>query len=102
MDKAVIFGVFDFVSFHMCKTLLNKGLEVNGVHIEKMDKVLFQNEKRLEVGRNANFLEQALVEWEKKKEHESMRTMLVISLYDLYMLKKERILLNEAVTKPIL
>ena len=33
MDKAVIVGVFDFVNFHVCKALLNKGIEVKGVQI---------------------------------------------------------------------
>jgi hypothetical protein len=102
MDKAIIFGGFDFISFHVCKTVLNKGLEVKAIHIEESDKIQYLEEKRLEVGRNANFLEQSLVEWTNKRENDTMKATLVFSLYDLYMRKKEALLQNETVTSPII
>ena len=37
MDKAVIFDVFNFVSFHLCKALLDKGIEVEGIFIENKE-----------------------------------------------------------------
>lgn len=102
MDKAIIFGVFDFVSFHVCKTLLNRGIEVKGIHIEEKENIHFLDEKRLEVGRNANFLEQSLLEWEKDQEPVQANTSLIFSIYDLYMGKKEQILQYEDTTKPII
>jgi hypothetical protein len=101
MDKAIIFGVFDFVSFHVCKSLLNKGLVVNGVHIEEMNKIHLLDDKRLEVGRNSNFSEKSLFEWVNDRGQDNIKTTLVFSIYDLYMLKKETILQNESVTRPI-
>lgn len=102
MDKAIIFGMFDFISFHICKTLLNKGIEVNGVHVEEKENILFLDEKRLEVGRNANFLEQSLLDWENDQEPVHANTSLIFSIYDLYMGKKERILQYEDAIKPII
>lgn len=102
MDKAIIFGVFDFVSFHICKNLLNNGVEVKGIHMEGIDKALYLEEKRLEVGRNANFIEQFLPDIENTREQESTKTVVIFSIYDLYMLHKETILQKEAVTKPII
>jgi hypothetical protein len=102
MDKAIIFGGFDFISFHVCITVLNKGLEVKAIHIEEKDKIEYLEEKRLEVGRNANFLEQSLVDWTNKREKDTMKTTLVFSLYDLYMRKIEALLQNETVTSPII
>ena len=102
MDKAIIFGMFDFVSFHVCKTLLNRGIEVKGIHIEEKENIHFLDEKRLEVGRNANFLEQSLLEWENDQEPVQANTSLIFSIYDLYMGKKEQILQYEDTTKPII
>ncbi|WP_066252111.1 hypothetical protein [Neobacillus drentensis] len=102
MDKAIIFGMFDFVGFHVGKHLLNKGIEVKGIHIENPDNIHFIDEKRLEVGRNANFLEQSLIEWSKNEQHEISRSRLIFSIYDLFMLKKEQILQMEEVTRPII
>ncbi|WP_066071117.1 hypothetical protein [Neobacillus soli] len=102
MDKAVIFGAFDFVSFHVCKTLLNKGFEVNGIHIEEKDKTDFLADKRLEVGRNANFSEQSLIMWGNNQDQDNGKTMLIFSIYDLYMLKKETLIENGAVMKAII
>ena len=102
MDKAIIFGMFDFVGFHVGKHLLNKGIEVNGVHIEKTNNIHFFDEKRLEVGRNANFLEQSVFEWENNHEKDLSNSRLILSIYDLFMLKKEQILQSDAVTRPII
>lgn len=99
MDKVILFGVFDFINFHVCKTLLEKGIEVKGIHVENIDRVPYLDEKRFEIGRNANFYEQSIMEW--NNQHDSGETI-VFSLYDLYMNGKEDILRNEAVTKPIL
>lgn len=99
MDKAIILNVFDFVSFHVCKTLLEKGIEVDGIHVEESEKEPFSEEKRLEVGRNANFEEHSLLSWTNKEKRD---TTIIFSLYDLFMLYKDSILQKETVTKPII
>jgi len=102
MDKAIIFGIYNFIGFHACKALLNKGVEVIGVQIDESDKSPFLEEKRLEVGRNANFSERSLSEWENRREEESAQTTLILSIYDLYMLNKETILQKEKITRAII
>lgn len=101
MDKAIIFGIYDFVSFHASQTLLNQGIEVVGISFEDKDEIPFYEEKRLEVGRNANFIEQSFSKWEKARELENSKTVLVFSIYDLYMLNKEAHFLKNRVMKPI-
>lgn len=89
MDKVVILGAFNFVSFHVCKALLNKGIEVNGVHLESESGVEFIEEKRMEIGRNANFSEQSHSNWMIQSDDAET---IIFSIYDLYMLNKEKIL----------
>lgn len=91
MDKVVITGVFDFVNFHLCKVLLDKGVEVRGIQIETEESDILV-EKRLEVGRNANFVESSIGEITKDL---TGKETLILSIYDLYMCYKENFLLNE-------
>jgi nucleoside-diphosphate-sugar epimerase len=92
MDKVVIAGVFDFVNFHVCKALLDVGIEVRGIQIETEENSNVLNEKRLEIGRNANFAEVSLGDIENLTfENETI----VLSVYDLYMRYKEDYLLND-------
>jgi nucleoside-diphosphate-sugar epimerase len=93
MDKVAILGVFDFVSFHVCKALLNKGIEVEGIHVEATEAIEFLDEKRLEIGRNANFTEASLVDW--TNDFNRKAKTIIFSLYDIYMLFKESILETE-------
>lgn len=94
MDKVVIFGVYNFVSFHMCKSLLDNGIEVSGVSIGDMERTSYHDEKRLEVGRNANFSEYTLTNLVNEEVDQITKRTLILSLYDFYMLGKERTLLN--------
>jgi hypothetical protein len=92
MDKVVMVGVFDFVNFYVCKALLDKGIEVTGVQIETEDDSDILVEKRLEIGRNANFTEVSLGNISNdSNENETI----VLSIYDFYMRYKEEYLLNE-------
>lgn len=102
MDKAIIFGVYDFVNFHMCQTLLNQGIEVLGISFEEKEDIPFYEEKRLEVGRNANFIEQSFSNWQMERVEEKSKTVLIFSIYDWYMLHKEAQFLEKKSTKPIL
>lgn len=99
MDKAIIFSVYDFVSFHMACTLLNKGIEVTGIHIEEAGEAPFLEEKRLEVGRNANFREISLSELNQYREDDTTNTTFILSLYDFYMANTESILQNQTVKR---
>jgi hypothetical protein len=92
MDKVVMVGVFDFVNFHVCKALLDKGIEVKGVQIESEEDEDMIIEKRLEIGRNANFTE---VTFEDITKDKNKNETIVLSVYDLYMRYKEEYLLNE-------
>lgn len=102
MDKAVIFQVFDFVSFHICKTLLDKGFTVTGIHLPETEQMSEQEEKRLEIGRNANFSEQELSEWKVKTERTTTKQVVFLSIYDLFMLQQESFFQKEMAEREIL
>lgn len=56
MKKAVVFGAYQFLGFHICGALLEEGEEIIGVsfpniHVDDIE------DKRMEIGRNANFSE---------------------------------------------
>lgn len=68
MERATILGIYDFIGYSLCRYLLDQGVEVNGIHTEGNKKDFFTEEKRLEIGRNANFLEIGLQEWEERAE----------------------------------
>ncbi|WP_042455264.1 Rossmann-fold NAD(P)-binding domain-containing protein [Neobacillus dielmonensis] len=91
MDKAVIIDGFDFLSFHLCKAILGKGFEVEGINIQAHHRTQFLEEKRLEVGRNANFSDYSFADWGKSSINNSNTTM-IISIYDFFTLRKESIL----------
>lgn len=92
MDKAVLLGVYDFINFHVCKALLNKGFEVTGVRFEPEREIAFLDEKRDEIGRNANYTEYPYSNWIYTYDETEA---IVLSIYDLYMQYKE-ILLKES------
>lgn len=99
MDKVVIVGVFDFVNFHVCKAFLDKGIEVRGVLLETEVNEDMINEKRLEIGRNANFSEVSL---EDMSNDSSEYETLVLSVYDLYMRHREdSLLINQVISEII-
>ncbi len=57
MDKAVIVGVYGFIGYQLCESLLHEGVEVYGVHIPTDTTEAIVDEKRLLIGRNSNFTE---------------------------------------------
>lgn len=102
MDKAIIIGIYNFVSFHICHTLLNKGMDVTGIHLETLSDP-FLDDKRLEVGRNANFIEYSLSNGHLNKNMENPdQQVLIFSIYDLFMLEEEAILQKETITSFII
>jgi nucleoside-diphosphate-sugar epimerase len=99
MDKVVIIGVFDFVNFHVCKAFLDKGIEVRGVQLETEVNEDMINEKRLEIGRNANFSEVSLGDISNQPTDNDT---IVLSVFDLYMRYKEDYLLKEELINKII
>jgi hypothetical protein len=102
MDKVVILGVYNFVGFQMCKSLLDNGIEVSGVSIGDMERTSYHDEKRLEVGRNANFSEYTLTNLVNEGVDPTTKRTVILSLYDFYMLGQERTLLNDDINEKII
>lgn len=98
MDRAVILGAYDFISFHLSKALLDKGLEITGVLFEPEREVEFLEEKRYEIGRNANYTEFPFSSWIHMLDDTEV---IVLSVYDLFMQYKEN-LLKESEMKGLL
>jgi hypothetical protein len=84
LDKVCIFGVFEFTGFHLCKRFLENGFHVEGIHLDT-ERELFLEEKRLEVGRNANFNEKSFPLSGQNMETE----VTIIPIYDWFMTYKE-------------
>ncbi|MDQ0268753.1 hypothetical protein [Cytobacillus purgationiresistens] len=82
MDRAVIIGSFSFVGFHFCKYLLDQGYQIIGITTLEDP---FHEDKRLEIGRNANFYEkEAIIQLEKE-------TLIIADLYGLFLQNAEAI-----------
>lgn len=99
MDKAVIVGSYHFVGFELCQSLLNKGIEVTGIPLAaKSDP--FLEDKKLEIGRNANFTEISISQLNIHMDEDINKEQIVIfSLYDLYMEQEESLL--QVVFEPV-
>ncbi|MDZ5470331.1 hypothetical protein SM124_01085 [Bacillus sp. 31A1R] len=98
MDKAVIIRPFGFLGFHLCMKLLDEGIEVVGIHIggSSHSSSSFE-EKRMEIGRNANFIETDYLS--EELEHTSV---IFIDAYDLYFRgNKQEILIYTNIIKSI-
>jgi len=61
MKKAVVFGAYQFLGFHICGALLEEGEEIIGVSFPHIN-VADIEDKRMEIGRNANFSE---ISWDQ-------------------------------------
>jgi len=84
MERAIIYGTFQFVGFHLCTALLGKGWEVTGISFPENDIESYADEKRLEIGRNANFAETCL-EGAAGETSNLEKTAVIVSLFDLFM-----------------
>lgn len=88
MDKAIIVGAFEFIGFHLCLSLLEQGIEVVGIHLATEDNDLSLEEKRLEVGRNSNFIEKDETYFVSLERLPS-NAVIFIDYYSYYMNRKE-------------
>ncbi|MGJ7919578.1 hypothetical protein [Neobacillus sp. LXY-4] len=90
MDKIMIVGGYEFLSFYLCTALLEKGNSVDCIHINQKEDV-FLEEKRFLVGRNANFFETPLAQWADSPFFQADKTVIIISLFDLFLKKDAEI-----------
>jgi len=89
MDRAIIIGAFGFLGFSVCRAMLNEGIEVNAISVDE-ENDFFIEEKRMEIGRNANFLEDEVMERTEEKVEEAIPV--IIPFCDYYMMEKEEVL----------
>lgn len=99
MDKIVVVGGYGFLGFSLCTHLLDKGNMVDCIHFENSHDVFYE-EKRLSVGRNANFTEILIEEWVKSELTCDEKTLVIISFYDLF-LKKDVLKLVSRIEKEL-
>ncbi|WP_141432805.1 NAD(P)-dependent oxidoreductase [Bacillus sp. 03113] len=94
MDKVMIIGVFDFLGFHFCTAMLEQGFEVEGIHLKFNEKKSFTTEKKLEIGRNANFIETDIKRLNPSSFHLDQDSFIVVDVYDTYIKHNEEALLE--------
>jgi hypothetical protein len=87
LDKVMIFGVYEFVGFHFCNRFLEKGCIVKGVRVMNGSSHQLLEDKKLAVGRNANFEELKMDDLENLSIDD--QPAMIFSLYDFYMTYKE-------------
>ena len=83
MNDAVVFSVNSFVGFELCRAFLEEGMTVLGCDEGDLDE-----DRLLEIGRNANFMYQS-VHPIPMPEHMPTSSYLVFSFYDDYYHRKE-------------
>jgi hypothetical protein len=83
MNRAIVVGAYEFLGFHLTMQLLDLGLEVAGIIPGSREDDRYTAEKRLLVGRNANFKEYSAEDW-KDKGSVGEPHFIFVSLYDYY------------------
>jgi nucleoside-diphosphate-sugar epimerase len=89
MNRAIIIGAFGFLGYSICQAMLDEGIEVEAISVgEEPD--FFIEEKRMEIGRNANFLEDEI----RQHHEEKLESLIpvIIPFCDFYILEKENLL----------
>lgn len=97
MDKAIIYGAFEFMGFYFCKGFLEKGYEVTGIHLDDSVENYIE-EKKFEIGRNANFTEKSV---EGVDCGDTSNSLIILTLYDLFMGSKEKLLKSQTLNKQL-
>ncbi|WP_042356491.1 hypothetical protein [Bacillus rubiinfantis] len=95
MDKAIIVGIYNFIGLQLCHTLLHKGIEVNGIHI-KINASQFIEDKKMEIGRNANFVEHSLEQLNFTAD--TKEEVIILDIYSLFIHREEDQLSEEVFT----
>ncbi len=94
MDKAVIIGAFEFIGFYFCEKMLETGYEVLGIHFDDQDDNLVE-EKKLQIGRNANFCEKKIGDWLKDHKQAAENQIYILDLFDLYIGYRDAVLQDQ-------
>lgn len=94
MDKAVVLGAFGFLGYSFSKALLDEGVEVTAQWVDGYIKPYIE-EQRLEIGRNANFIETEDKNWIHEERIDQKKIPVIIPVYDFYIQKTERVLFEE-------
>jgi hypothetical protein len=81
MERAAILGVYDYIGYGICKYMLDLGVEIEGIDLSNKPDDYFTEEKRMEIGRNANFSEVTFKEWNGSDSKE----FVFVSLYQYYL-----------------
>lgn len=81
MDKVLVLGALDELGFEMTALLLEEGYEVSGIHLQTGDETLYEN-RRMEIGRNANFEEMDLNEWLQQDGFTTSATVIFLNAFD--------------------
>lgn len=81
MDKVLVLGALDELGFEMTALLLEEGYEVRGIHLQTGDETIF-NDRRMEIGRNANFEEIGLNEWLQQDDFTTTSTVVFLNSFD--------------------
>lgn len=96
MDRAIIIGAFGFLGFSVCQAMLDEGIEVNAISVSDEPDLLTE-EKRMEIGRNANFFEDE--KWIINGENEREKIPIIIPICDYYIQEKESLLFENPFLK---
>lgn len=99
MERAVIIGTLEFLGFYFCERILEEGIEVEGIHLDLEENKVLIEEKRLQIGRNANYNEWSSMEI---RTLNVKGTVLFIDVYDLLMWEKESILFEKGSIKNLI
>jgi hypothetical protein len=103
MDKVIIYGTYDFLGFSLCEKLLDAGIQVCGIPLNEEYSEDFLEEKKLLIGRNANFQEKTLESEDIPFLDESFeaKTVTVISFYDIYYSREDPFITYEKIVTNI-
>lgn len=100
MDRAIIMGAFGFLGYSVCRAMLDEGIEVNAIPVGEEPDYLIE-EKRMEIGRNANFYENEARILNKGKVEESIPVIIPFS--DFYLMDmEERLFENDFLQEKLL
>jgi hypothetical protein len=83
MNRAIVVGAYEFLGFHLAMNLLELGFEVTGIDLGSQEEEGSTEEKKLMVGRNANFDEYSAADWKENGSIEEPH-IIFVSLYDYY------------------
>jgi hypothetical protein len=83
MNRAIVVGAYEFLGFHLTMMLLEQGFEVTGITTGSREHGEYTEDKKLLVGRNANFEEYCTDEWKANGSIEEPH-LIFISQYDYY------------------